>query len=93
MSADQTTDCEAARDAGYEAGRRATWLSVLSTALRELGHDAPEGAALAKERAETVAVLRQLCAEHGDNDWSDDLHLADVVEKHLARHLDAADAR
>lgn len=43
------------------------------------------------ERTETVHALRELCKEFGDNDWSDDLHLADVIEKHLARHLRAGD--
>lgn len=40
-----------------------------------------------RERATTIAALRSLCAEFGDNDWPDDLHLADVVEKHLGKHL------
>lgn len=39
------------------------------------------------ERAETVAKLREICAEHGDNDWDDDLYLPDVLEKHLWNHL------
>jgi hypothetical protein len=30
-------------------------------------------------------TLRIECADLGDNDWSDDLHLGDVVEKHLGR--------
>jgi hypothetical protein len=33
----------------------------------------------------TRNMLRLECAEFDDNDWPDDLHLADVVEKHLAR--------
>ena len=44
-------------------------------------------AALRAERLEAVAALRRICSEHGDNDWSDDLNLSDVIEKHLARHL------
>ena len=39
------------------------------------------------ERAETVQKLRAICAEFGDNNWPDDLHLADVLEKHLLRNL------
>lgn len=42
---------------------------------------------LKAERAETVAALRRVCDEFGDNDWPDELHLGDVVEKHLRRHL------
>jgi hypothetical protein len=33
-------------------------------------------------------MLRRVCAKFGDNDWSDDLRLADVLEKHLLRHLE-----
>ena len=40
------------------------------------------------ERHEVLEMLRQVCEEHGDNDWPDDLHLADVIEKHLWRHLE-----
>lgn len=39
------------------------------------------------EREATIAALRILCGDFGDNDWLDDLHLADVVEKHLSKHL------
>jgi hypothetical protein len=41
-----------------------------------------------REYVDTVRLsLRNLCRDFGDNDWDDDLHLADVVEKHLGRHL------
>jgi hypothetical protein len=33
------------------------------------------------------ACTGQKSDRHGDNDWPDDLHLADVIDKHLARHL------
>ena len=39
------------------------------------------------ERRETIAMLRQVCEEFGDNEWPDNLHLADIIEKHLWRHL------
>ncbi len=42
---------------------------------------------LEKERGAAVKMLRQLCADFGDNDWPDDLHLADVIDKHLGDHL------
>ena len=44
--------------------------------------------AWAIERQEIVAQLRSFCEEYGDNDWPDELHLADVLEKHLYRHVD-----
>lgn len=43
--------------------------------------------AMAQERAQVVVLLRELCADFGDNDWPDNLHLYDVIEKHLARRL------
>lgn len=39
------------------------------------------------ERQETIKSLRGLCKDFGDNDWPDDLHLADVIEKHLGKYL------
>lgn len=32
-------------------------------------------------------LLRDICKEYGDNDWDDDLHIVDIVDKHLHRHL------
>jgi len=43
----------------------------------------------ASERQEVLLKLREICGVFGDNDWSDDLHFADVLEKHLYRHLDS----
>lgn len=40
-----------------------------------------------QERLEVVQILRELCAEFGDNDWKDKDHLRDVIEKHLAKYL------
>jgi hypothetical protein len=40
------------------------------------------------ERERIVEALRVVCADHGDNDWMEQHSLADVVEKHLGRHLD-----
>ncbi len=37
--------------------------------------------------ADIRAVLRNVCKDFGDNDWPDDLHLGDVIDKHLARYL------
>ena len=72
----------------YAEGNRRAWLNVLHTCLRELGEDAPNAARLASERQEAVARLRQICDRFGDNDWADDLHLPDVIDKHLGRHLE-----
>ncbi len=71
-------------------GERAAWTRVLQEARNALGRsDKPlaDLAALTAEREQVIAVLRRLCEEHGDNDWDEDLHLADVVDKHLGRYL------
>lgn len=79
---------------GYEDGPRTANLIALRTLLRAIGHDAnePDGVKLARlvvVYEETRLKLRDVCAVFGDNDWPDDLHLGDVVDKHLANHLHA----
>lgn len=80
-------------DGHYLAGRIRTLLNLLQHVSSELrgitGKAPPKAIALTAERFEAVNVLRELCARYGDNDWADDLHLADVLDKHLLRHLDA----
>lgn len=77
-------------EAQYEAGSRMAWLETLGHALRGLGRGGPEwdAARLIAERELVVSLLRRICADHGDNDWDDDLNLSDVIEKHLARYLE-----
>lgn len=78
-------------EVAYEQGSRRAWRTMLAQCLRELGYDDAEAKKVlwVKEREDTVAALRSACEDHGDNDWPEDLHLADVVEKHLVRHLEA----
>lgn len=68
-------------------GNRAAWTSLLAEAMRNLGHEGRTPGSFVVEREQAVAMLRQVCAEFGDNDWSDGLHLSDVIEKHLLNHL------
>ena len=70
-------------------GNRAAWRGLLGECLQHLGYDTPEAKQTAwiAEREDIIAMLRQVCEEHGDNNWPDDLHLGDVIEKHLWRHL------
>lgn len=72
----------------YIRGRKAAYRQILNQCLREIGEHDRDKDAWRAERAETIAVLRMVCDDHGDNDWLDDLHLADVIDKHLARHLE-----
>lgn len=80
----------AATDKAYMEGRRAAYRAMLDECLRNLDVD-DSAAGLATwvaERLDLVAKLRDVCEEHGDNDWPDTLHLVDVIEYHLARHLE-----
>ena len=69
-------------------GERVAYQSLLGLCLRKL-HDDP--AAMrerwAAEREAAIAVLRSICRRHGDNNWTDDLPLADILNKHLGNHL------
>jgi hypothetical protein len=78
----------------YEQGVRAGLRRTLQQTLQQLGYELADDleqkvAGLVLEREETIAMLRTVCEEFGDNDWDDRLHLADVIEKHLARNLRA----
>lgn len=76
-------------DASYMKGNRAAYARILVLVAGELGADTTEGklAAMLAERAAVVSALRDLCETYGDNDWSDNLYLPDVIEKHFVRHL------
>ena len=84
------------RDRLLTEGGRFVYRELLSHALRGLGRPAEDDpdrlrqrvAYLEGERAATVYALRRICEAHGDVDWTDDLYLPDVIEKHLARYLE-----
>ncbi len=76
-------------EVSYELGSKQAWTLMLQTCLKHLGYDSPESqkARWIVERENAIAKLRQLCKDFGDNDWPDDLHLGDIIEKHLADKL------
>jgi predicted secreted protein len=80
---------DAAHEAGYVAGSRAVLVSILSQCARELGYEDPlaQTAVLIAEREQAKSILRRICADHGDNEWAEDTHLASVIDKHLGRYL------
>lgn len=85
-NAESTDD---AYERGYEAGKRQAALALLHQALKELDYQGDE-AARAKwimEREQVIALLRRACARYGSNTWSNNLHLADVLGKHLFRQI------
>lgn len=73
-------------------GNRAAYRAIILQCAGYLAQGDPlkKAAVLIAERAEAIAALRRVCADHGDNDWKDDLYLADIIEKHLGRNLDRA---
>jgi hypothetical protein len=91
--ADEIRDVPKIHEPSYLEGERAALRAMLSEVLRRLdvhgSRDEPLRtiARLTKEREDTVAALRSVCRDHGDNEWEPSEYLADVVEKHLARHL------
>ncbi len=92
MAADRPpTPPEDVLDQAYTQGSRRAWLTMLAQCVRELGYDTSGGASARWiiEREETALALRDVCGHFGDNDWPDNLHLADVVQKHLGKHLHA----
>lgn len=82
---DAADAAQALAELDYERGSRAAWSSMLAECLRHLGYDGTEGQRIAwiSEREQAIAALRMVCDDWGDNDWPDDLHLADIIEKHL----------
>ena len=76
----------------YIQGERAVWNSLLRECLKNLGYDSDEAnsAKWVVEREAVVIQLRDVCETFGDNEWDESLYLADVVEKHLAKHLFSA---
>ena len=75
------------KDAVWSEGYQAAMRSIMRDTIKNLPFGDKEAAVLVVERGECVAALRKVCELHGDNDWSPDLHLADVIEKHLGNHL------
>lgn len=77
-----------AEEAAYIQGEKAMARRLLGLALRELHAEDLTLERLIAERADAIATLRRICRHHGDNDWTDNLHLSDIIDKHLGRYLE-----
>lgn len=77
----------------YQRGKRAALLAILADCVDGLGYGdvISQKVAWVSEREHAVAALRKACDRHGDNQWSDNAKLADVIQKHLVDHLDELD--
>ncbi len=78
-----------AEETAYAHGQRALWVRLLQQGMRELGYATASPGPWLLEREGVIALLRQLCATYGDNDWDETLWLPDVLEKHLWDQLQA----
>lgn len=80
---------EDTRDELITEGQRLAWWQMLNSCLRNLGYsEETQSASLIAEREAAVIALRSLCNELGDNDWPANLHLADIVDKHVRPHIE-----
>lgn len=77
------------KEAGFFEGHTAAYRKMLRECLSNLDYDETKLARVVLEREEALVVLRRLCMEFGDMEWDENLHLADIIDKHLGRHLDA----
>lgn len=76
-------------DVAYTEGYRLALRQHIMLGLAHLGYEGAEKKALqwVVEREQAIGQLRALCKEFGDNDWDEQLHLGDIIEKHLGKHL------
>jgi hypothetical protein len=81
------TDDLTPEERGWFEGRKAAYRDILGEAISVLGREGATEEVLIAELEDVRRTLRTLCKEFGDDDWDDKLHLGDVLEKHLGRHL------
>jgi len=69
----------------YAMGERLALVSMMREIIRRLGYEHTKLDVMIIEREEAITSLRSLCNERdgADNEWPNDLHLADIITKHL----------
>ena len=77
-----------ATERAYVDGCRSVWVRLIAQARTALGYSGRTASSFIVEREQAISALRDICEEHGDNDWPDDLSLADIITKHLARPME-----
>lgn len=60
---------------------------VLTSCLNKLEDHQKQSFSYIEERVGAIMALRELCSKFGDNDWTDDMPLADVISDHLGKYL------
>ena len=73
----------------YIKGEKQATMAMLQLCCTFLGYDDIDAQKRAwiLEREGALIALRNICDEYGDNDWSDKLSLADIIDKHLHRNM------
>lgn len=74
------------KEQNWLLGNTAAYRAVLLYCAGNLDADDPlkKAAVLIAERRDAIAALRGLCERCGlPNDWPDDLHLTDIIGKHI----------
>jgi hypothetical protein len=74
-------------DDGYTDGEAAAMRGILGEVLKHLNPGERDKHAWVLERSAAIAALREVCRELDDNDWPDDLHLADIINNYVLPHL------
>lgn len=82
-------DWESQTEVAYDVGRRQAGMEILSAVLNCVGRPERTKDDWRLERARIVNRLRDICHDHGDNDWDEEDSLEDVLERHLWDHLEA----
>ena len=67
----------------FSKGWESAMANIAGTAIAQINTSKEDRASLLLERYYAITALRQLCEEHGDNNWADSLHLADIIDKHV----------
>ena len=69
-------------------GNQAAWRQILYHCLPHLNDTLEKSySQIVLERSEAIQSLRNICQDFGDLDWDNNLHLADIINKHLGKHL------
>ena len=76
----------------YIQGNKAAYSNILKFCIKQLDdNDYIEYEKayinLLTERTEAILALRAVCSIISDNNWQDNLHLADIINKHILNYI------
>jgi len=76
----------------YITGEKAAWLRMLTVCIKNLDMNNINSVdkkyiLLLKERNDAIIALRSICNILNDNEWDDNLYLADIIEKYILKNV------